>query len=215
MTSGVFSFTTRDIPPILLVDDDDNSPDVRSYYTDALDGLGQFYDVWDTNNSDNEPSAFDLAPYEFVVWFTGDSFGGAAGPGAAGEAALGEWLDGGGCFLISSQDYLYDRGLTGFMQDYLGVSSFTNDVSQTSVNRGRIGLRRAGAVHPVLSILELQRPDLAGTPRPSWPSPAMQAMRRSTKTVGPTRAPSGASRSKHCRRQAGVKPCRLSWTGAA
>jgi subtilisin family serine protease len=133
MTSGVFSFTTRDIPPILLVDDDDNSPDVRSYYTDALDGLGQFYDVWDTNNSDNEPSAFDLAPYEFVVWFTGDSFGGAAGPGAAGEAALGEWLDGGGCFLISSQDYLYDRGLTGFMQDYLGVSSFTNDVSQTSV----------------------------------------------------------------------------------
>lgn len=126
-TSAVFSFTTRDIPPILLVDDDDNGPDVRSYYTDILDNLGLFYDIWDTNNSDNEPTAAELTPYSMVIWFTGDEFGGAAGPGSAGEAALGSWLDGGKCLFLSSQDYHYDRGLTTFMQTYLGVASITND----------------------------------------------------------------------------------------
>ncbi len=129
--SAVFSFTTADIPAILLVDDDDNDPDVRGTYTSALDNLGLGYDVWDTGNSDsNEPSVLDLAPYDMVIWFSGDEFsvgGGTAGPGAAGEAALASWLDDGGCLFISSQDYHYDKGLTTFMQSYLGVASVTDD----------------------------------------------------------------------------------------
>ncbi|MEN8164008.1 MAG: hypothetical protein ABFS37_07760 [Acidobacteriota bacterium] len=128
--SAVFSLTTRDIPPILLVDDDDNGPDVRSFYTDALDAMGLAYDVWDTANSDNEPGSGELAAYRFVLWFTGDEFGGSAGPGSSGEAGLAAFLDGGGCFLISSQDYFYDRGLTSFMQNYLGVASADSDVGQ-------------------------------------------------------------------------------------
>src|SRR5690606_138193 len=132
--SSTFSFTTRAVPPILLVDDDDNGPDVQATYTAVLDGLGQAYDIWDTNNSDNEPSAAELAPYTTVIWFTGDEFGGAAGPGGTGEAALATWLDGGeSCLFISSQDYLWDRGITTFMTGYLGVSSGTSDVSQTTV----------------------------------------------------------------------------------
>ncbi|MFQ5429165.1 MAG: S8 family serine peptidase, partial [Phycisphaerae bacterium] len=127
------SFTTLDTPPILLVDDDDNSPDVRSFYTGALDALGLTYDTWDTNNTDNEPSATQLAPYSLVIWFTGDEFGGAAGPGAAGEAALATWLDQGNCLFISSQDYYYDRGITAFMTGYLGIASASSDVGQTSV----------------------------------------------------------------------------------
>jgi hypothetical protein len=131
--SAAFTFTTQDLPPVLLVDDDDNSPDVRPYYSDALNALGVWHDVWDTNNSDDEPTAIELAPYEVVVWFTGDEFGGSCGPGSAGEAALAEWLTGGGCLLISSQDYYYDRGLTAFMTTYLGADSVTSDVGQTSV----------------------------------------------------------------------------------
>lgn len=57
--------------PILLVDDDDNTPDVRSYYTTALNALGVSYDIWDTDNSDSEPNATYLANYDIVVWFTG------------------------------------------------------------------------------------------------------------------------------------------------
>ncbi len=132
--AGPYYFQTRDIPPILLVDDDDNSPDVRSYYIEALDSLGLLYDVWDTNNTDTEPSATELAPYEAVIWFTGDEFGGAAGPGAAGEGALGTWLDSGKCLFISSQDYHYDRGQTAFMTDYLGLGSAVDDAGNyTSV----------------------------------------------------------------------------------
>ncbi len=131
--SPVWSFTTLDTPPILLVDDDDNSPDVRASYTTVLDTLGLPYDIWDTANSDNEPPAAALAQYEMIIWFTGDEFGGFAGPGAAGETALSAYLDGGGCLMMSSQDYLYDRGLTTFLDTYLGVATFNNDVTQTSV----------------------------------------------------------------------------------
>ncbi|MCP4594573.1 MAG: S8 family serine peptidase [bacterium] len=128
-----YAFTTPDGPDILLVDDDDNDPDVRSYYTAALTSLGYGYDLWDTANSDSEPDAATLAPYGLVIWFTGDEFGGTAGPGSAGESALGSFLDGGGCLFINGQDYFYDRGLTAFISGYLGVSSVSSDVDQTTV----------------------------------------------------------------------------------
>ncbi len=131
--SATSSFTTRDLPAVLLVDDDDNSPDVISSYTTALDALGQDYDLWDTNNSDGEPDAATVAQYGVVVWFTGDEFGGSCGPGAAGEAALGAFLDAGGCLFMSSQDYHFDRGLTSFMSNYLGVASVADDVGQSMV----------------------------------------------------------------------------------
>ncbi len=131
--SAPFSFTTLDVPSILLVDDDDNSPNVQNYYTDALNALGADFDIWDTNNSDNEPTVQDLAPYQAVIWFTGDEWGGSSGPGGAGETALAAWLDNGGCLFISSQDYHYDRGLTSFMSNYLGVVSASDDVGQTAV----------------------------------------------------------------------------------
>jgi hypothetical protein len=129
-----FSFTTRDVPPTLLVDDDDGAPDVSSYYTGTLDDMGVTYDIWDTGNSDNEPDAATLSMYDNVIWFTGAEFGGYAGPGSAGEAALSSWLDGGGCLFISSQDYGWDKDLTSFMQNYLGVTSGIDDVGQVSVN---------------------------------------------------------------------------------
>jgi hypothetical protein len=131
--SAVFSFTTRVLPSLLLVDDDDNGPDVRSYYTDVLDALEQVYDIWDTNNSDNEPDALTLSQYATVIWFSGLEFGGSAGPGPAGESALASFLDDGNCLFISSQDYYYDHGLTGFMSGYLGVAVANSDVSQLTV----------------------------------------------------------------------------------
>ena len=76
---------------ILLVDDDDNTPDVSDIYREVLDSLGLSYDVWDTANSDDEPTTVDLSPYEQVIWFTGDEYGGACGPG-----------DGGGCRAVSA-----------------------------------------------------------------------------------------------------------------
>jgi len=151
--SSTFSFTTADIPPILLVDDDDNGPDVRAYYEDTLTALGLDYDVWDTNNTDNEPTAVDLAPYQAVIWFSGDEFGGFAGPGANGEAALATWLDGGEtCLFLSSQDYHWDRGLTSFMTGYLGVGNIADD------NGGYTSVTGAGSVYGGLGPYTLSYP---------------------------------------------------------
>ncbi|XOV75240.1 MAG: hypothetical protein ACFHWZ_17710 [Phycisphaerales bacterium] len=143
--SAVSSFQTRDVPSLLLVDDDDNSPNVQDAYVAMLNQMGIDYDLWDTNNSDTEPDFATLAGYSVVLWFTGDEFGGAAGPGAAGEAALAQFLDAGGCLLMSSQDYLYDRlGFGGttpnaFMTDYLGMAApIDHDESQTSVTGSSI-----------------------------------------------------------------------------
>ena len=131
--SSWWSFTTTDAMTILLVDDDDNDPDVRSDYTDMLTAAGLLYEVYDTNNSNNEPDAETLQGYPLVIWFTGDEWGGFAGPGSSGEAALATYIDAGGHLVLSSQDYLYDNGLTSFGSNHLGIGSFTSDVNQSSV----------------------------------------------------------------------------------
>ena len=137
--SGGFSFTTADLPPILLVDDDDNNPDVRSAWTGALSGLGLAFDVKETGSNDDESRLDNPANYETVIWFTGARFGavgaGPAGPSPATEAALADWLDAGGCFFISSQDYHADKGTTGFMTGYLGVQDVGDEMGDyTSVS---------------------------------------------------------------------------------
>lgn len=123
------SFTTRDTPPVLLVDDDNNSPDVLDRYTAALTDAGIDWDLWDTNGSAVEPNVNELAGYDIVLWFSGDAFGSnSAGPNGASETALASYLDDGGCLVLSSQDYLYDTlGFAGttpnaFMQNYLGLA---------------------------------------------------------------------------------------------
>jgi VCBS repeat-containing protein len=137
-SSEIRSFTTRDLPPVLLVDDDNNAPDVLPAYVaaaEAVFGAGN-YAVVDTV-VDGEPGASFLAQFGRVVWFSGDTFGSGdavnplAGPTAASEAVLSTWLDGGACLLLSSQDYFFDRDavVTPFMANYLGVNTMTNDTS--------------------------------------------------------------------------------------
>jgi len=131
--SWTSSFTTSEGISVLLVDDDDNVPDVRSYYTEAMSSLGLQYEVWDTANTDEEPGIETLRNYDLVVWFTGAEWGGFAGPGADSEIALEQWLLEGGVLWLSSQDYLYDRGLNAFGSTYLGVSAYDSDVGQNVV----------------------------------------------------------------------------------
>ncbi|NJN43340.1 MAG: hypothetical protein HC806_00415 [Anaerolineae bacterium] len=119
---------------ILLVDDDDNTPDVTNYYSQTLTQLGYKFKYWDTVNSDAEPTNFDLTGYEAVIWFTGDSNNPSTGPGNQSEVELGTWLDNsGGCFFLSSQDFRASRGFTPFMSNYLGVSNVQGDVGQSVV----------------------------------------------------------------------------------
>ncbi len=133
--SATASFTTGTTPLILLVDDDDNDPDVRSYYTTALDALGERYDVFDTTlNGDTDPDENTLAAYENIIWFTGADFSDAAGPDFLGEIALTTYLttNNNRCLFISSQDYLWAQGIdfdtpNAFMSSFLGAATAASD----------------------------------------------------------------------------------------
>ncbi len=122
---------TRTPPPftVLLVDDDDNSPNVQSYYTETLDFLGVAYDVWDVTSS-GDPSAGDLSPYAVVAWFTGNEY---EGPSSTAETALSDYLDAGGSLFMCSEDYLYGSGLNTFISTYLHVADYDDDVIELDV----------------------------------------------------------------------------------
>lgn len=133
-------FVLNTLPCVLLVDDDNNNPDVLPYYTNTLNSLGIDYDVFDVGGGGaNGPPLEGLLGYSMVIWFSGDKYGSSAGPNSADEANLATYLDAGGRLLLSSQDYLYDFGLTPFGQNYLGIGSFSNDNGNASSKYGVTG----------------------------------------------------------------------------
>lgn len=144
--SGAYTFTTAAPANILLIDDDDNSPDVMSYYEDAINFAGQTFDVWNTttqglNGTDHvdEPDPATLSNYKMVIWFSGDAKGGTsqpkAGPNSSSEAALTQYLRTGGCLLLSSEEYFADQGgvLNTFQSNILGASGIVDNVNHTTV----------------------------------------------------------------------------------
>ena len=131
---SVSGFTTRASALVLLVDDDDNQPDVSPVYRTTLDSLGVDYEVWDTNNSDREPTSSELSPYNTVIWFLGDEWQAPAGPGDAGESALITWLKKRKCLILNGQDYLWNHGLSPFVADVFGLESYQDDVAHTSIS---------------------------------------------------------------------------------
>jgi hypothetical protein len=125
---GLTTAASSSLPCVLLVDDDQDSPDVRTYYTSALDELRATYDVWDLAVQD-APSASDLMGYQMVIWFTGHPRSNTFT--SANEAAVATYLDAEGRFCLVSEDYLYDRGLTSFGQSRLRIGNYTDDVNRT------------------------------------------------------------------------------------
>jgi len=161
--------TATPIPPILLVDNDDNLPNVSSFYTETLNSLHVRYSVWDShaNTSFVEPLPTQLAPYDVVIWFSGENFQtSTTGPSPAGETTLSNWLTAAnGCLFLSSQDYYYARQQAGsptaFMTNYLGVLNVSQDVTQTAVTgAGSIytGFGPANLVYPFLNYSDRVNP---------------------------------------------------------
>lgn len=132
-TSSAASFTVRQIPQLLLVDDDVNLPNVLGDYMFFLDQIGIDYDYWETGvDGTYEPSYLELQSYRTVLWFGGPSSYGVIGDDA--EAELARFLDDGKCLVISSQDYFIRKGsITPFMSDYLGLSAAQDDPGQSTI----------------------------------------------------------------------------------
>jgi len=101
---------------------------VETSFTTALDAAGAAYDVWETGTQ-GDPATSDLAKYPRIVWNAGPD--GALISGQ--EAALAAYLDGGGALFLPAWDYLYYRGYTPFIANYLGVGTFVNDTGYFGV----------------------------------------------------------------------------------
>lgn len=121
----------------LIVDDDwdfDQTVDNdggRPYYTSAFDSLGYIYSVWEIN-SQGEPTITDLQNYSTVIWFTGYAWNNTIK--TDNEIQIAAYLDGGGNFVLSSEDYYADTGIVNsFMQTYLGIASIDNDKNEIDV----------------------------------------------------------------------------------
>jgi hypothetical protein len=88
------------------------------------------YDIYDVGSS-GDPGLSDISGYNQVFWFLGypwdDTFN------SGNEGVVSDYLDAGGNFFLTGQDYLYDVGLTPFGEDYLHIASFDSDVNQTTV----------------------------------------------------------------------------------
>ncbi len=154
----VQDFALEPLPCILLVDDDGDGPDVRSYYTSAFDDLGLDYDVWDVT-AQGDPALGDIYGYAMVFWFTGYPYNQTFTPD--NEEAVSAYLDAGGRFFLSSQDYLWEYHLTPFGQDYLHIASYTSDVSQTTVTGQNVfaGLGPYALSYPFTNYSDIVNPD--------------------------------------------------------
>ena len=119
-TSDSATIETRAVTrSTLLVDDDNQSPDVQGAYAAALTAAGQSFDTWDLGADRDLPQTY-LDAHANVVWFTGNSY---PAPVAPYESRLQSFLDGGGRLLMSGQDILDQAaGTSSFVRDYLHIS---------------------------------------------------------------------------------------------
>jgi len=119
----------------LLVDNDDNAPNVQASYTTALTSNAVKFNVWDLKVDANLPLNY-MKAFKTIVWFTGNSY---PGPILPYEAKLKSFLDGGGRLFINGQDLLDQAaGTTTFVRDYLHVTwdgtEAQNDKRTVNVN---------------------------------------------------------------------------------
>ncbi|MEN8121707.1 MAG: T9SS type A sorting domain-containing protein, partial [Bacteroidota bacterium] len=134
---------------ILLVQDNSSNPERIDAIKAAITEAGYKYSVFDAVAHEQSPSAEFLAPFELVIWYTGNDEDGTYlwNGDDTDNAALKTYLDNGGMLWLQGLTFLYDRYdvapqnfTTGdFAYDYLGaqkfaVSSYMND-SYTGVSQ--------------------------------------------------------------------------------
>ncbi len=111
----------------LLVADDNpgSSNPYVSYYTAALDALGQAYDLWDTGIR-GAPGGSILNQYTdgLVMWSVPGSSGYLEDGGV--RSSLQAYLDGGGKLFISGQDVAYMTRGSAFLNEYLHAAYVQN-----------------------------------------------------------------------------------------
>jgi uncharacterized repeat protein (TIGR01451 family) len=133
MRQASASFIAKAPAPILLVDDD-RWYDQEAKYEAALTAGGFAYDRWEVSweegKGEESPPTDTLRLYPLVIWFTGYDWHQPLTQDD--ERRLAAYLDGGGRLFLSGQDILYHRGLTPFLQGYMGIAAYQEIITATA-----------------------------------------------------------------------------------
>jgi hypothetical protein len=130
----------------LLVDNDDNAPNVQGYYNDALNANGIAHSTWDLKIDKVLPLNYTKS-FKNIVWFTGNSY---PAPVTPYETALAGALDSGSRLFMSGQDLLDQAaGKTAFVHDYLHITwdgSESQNDKPTAAVHGVVGNPVTGGI---------------------------------------------------------------------
>jgi hypothetical protein len=131
----LFSIVPQLPPTVLLVDEYQDplfgAPPL-SGYTDALNGAGVGFDVWDVGVRGTIPSVTNLLAYRAVVWRVGEFTGWSA----SDCQVVSNYLAAGGALFVASMDLLtrnVEAVGTNFNRNVLRVQSFIEDDTVPSV----------------------------------------------------------------------------------
>jgi hypothetical protein len=126
--------------PVILVVDRDGSADLEftdtwQFIQPALDANGFTYDYHEvTDLTTDGPDLAEMANYDVILWFTGESWQNGQTMSDNDEINLSLYLSGGGSLLLSAHDFLWDRYPSAgafsagqFPYDYLGLASVVQD----------------------------------------------------------------------------------------
>ncbi len=124
--TAVSSFATFvDLPSILLIADDMGWGN-ESHWQTALANNGYAARTWVAEDL-GRPNTAMLSSYWAVLWTTAN--GNAFAFTGQDEMAIMDYLDGGGNLYLASMNFLSSRLSSGaFIQDYLHITSWTDDV---------------------------------------------------------------------------------------
>ncbi|MDH3231030.1 MAG: M14 family zinc carboxypeptidase [Alphaproteobacteria bacterium] len=140
-----------------------NKPHYLSYYEDALDAGGYYYDVWDVDQQ-GIPSYQDvLSHYDTVIWYTGDDYAATVPNGLSTHEdetlQIRDMMNfGGGKVFATGQDLAWLSSVYGyspddFFQYYLGAISHIEE-GGVDPNTGEAFAVKGVAGDPVFGGLE-------------------------------------------------------------
>ncbi|HLP15221.1 MAG TPA: S8 family serine peptidase [Bacteroidota bacterium] len=140
-----FNVTVPILPSVLLVDDDDGSNNVESYYEQALSTLGIVFERWD-HSAKGTPPLNMMMRYKTVIWFTEWTI---PTLDSADRAVIASYLDSGGKkFFLSGEEnawdladpsgkgteYEFSKGASGqFYEKYLKGKFVADDAGTFSI----------------------------------------------------------------------------------
>ncbi|MGD8441407.1 MAG: hypothetical protein PVG53_12795, partial [Holophagae bacterium] len=126
------SFTASAELVYLVVDDADAS--LQAYFTNTLDAIGVAYRSHPVGAT---PTGIEMLSHPVVIWTCGN----LGSIDAAETTEVEAYLDAGGRFMLSAQDYLwpYRPDVPPFGQDVLGIASVDNDGGDYTLVSGVAG----------------------------------------------------------------------------